>query len=186
LIDGRTSLFSDYVGDRLGGELRLWDVVLPLNAGRSPKASSPTTVSEMSSLPLRARNKGLVKKTPGGATFKPMGDKNRISDPNEDPPMLLDQARREKAAHLRADGELKGDRAYCHLRERPLLMVHLFKVNGFVKDLEMTDVPIASLSFQMPKSSIQAVPKSYEVNPVYQRQIEAMVSEIDDDEGPLE
>lgn len=186
LIDGRNSLFSDYVSDRLSDELRLWDVVIPLNAGRTPEVGGPTTMGEMASLPLRGRNKGLVKKMPGGATFKPMGDKNRISDPNEDPPMLLKQARRDEAAKLRADGEFKGDRAYCHVRSRPLLMVHLFKVNEPVKDLEMTDVPIASLSFQMPSSSIQAVPKSYEVNSVYRRQLEAMASDQEDDEALLD
>jgi len=186
LIDGRNSLFSDYVSDRLSDELRLWDVVIPLNAGRDPDAAGPKTAEDMAALPLRGRNKGLVKAMPGGATFKPMGDKNRISDPNEDPPMLLKQSRRDEAVQLRADGQFKGDRAFCHVRERPLLMVHLFKVNEPVKDLELADVPIASLSFQMPRSSIQAVPKSYEVNSVYRRQLEAMASEQEDDEALLD
>ncbi len=100
--------------------------------------------------------------------------------------MLLKQSRRDEAVQLRADGQFKGDRAFCHLRERPLLMVHLFKVNEPVKDLELADVPIASLSFQMPRSSIQAVPKSYEVNSVYRRQLEAMASEQEDDEALLD
>ncbi|WP_240344925.1 Z1 domain-containing protein [Novosphingobium sp. THN1] len=186
LIDGKNSLFSDYVSDRLSDELRLWDVVIPLNAGRDPDAAGPKTAEDMAALPLRGRNKGLVKPMPGGATFKPMGDKNRISDPNEDPPMLLQQSRRDEAVQLRADGQFKGDRAFCHVRDRPLLMVHLFKVHKPVKDLELADVPIASLSFQMPKSSIQAVPKSYEVNSVYRRQLEAMASEPEDDEALLD
>lgn len=183
LIDGRNSLFADYFRDRVADELLAWDVVVPLNAGRDPLAAPPTQIQELVALPLRARNKGTIRSSAsGGDAYKPMGDKNRISDPNEDPALLLTEAQIAKAGELKEQGDYRGDRAFCRVRQRPLLLVHLFKVNEPVVGLELVDTPVASLSFQMPSSDRLSVPRTYEVNSVFRKQLEALAVEEEDDE----
>jgi hypothetical protein len=188
LIDGNRSVFMDYVSERIRSELAYWDVVIPLNTGRSEFNSRPLDLEALKKLPIRGRNKGQVKQTPFGPTFKPMGDKNRISDPNEDPPMLLSALQRSRASENRSeDGSFKGDRAYCRVRTRPLLLIHLFKVDSTkchpsIDEAGLSDCPLASLSFQMPYTEIEPTAKNYEVNPVYRRRFEEFDSQEKDDE----
>lgn len=181
-IDGRSSLFGDYVAERISDELARWDVAIPLNFGNRPATVDAETLLNYRDLPLRARNQGGVRRTPGGSVFKPMGDRNRICDPNEDPPMLLTADQREQARALKASGEFKGDRAFCSVRERPLLLIHLFQVAAPIEGLEILNSPVASLSFMMPGTAREVAPRSYEVNAVFRRQLELFASEPEDDE----
>lgn len=182
LIDGRSSLFSDYCSDRIKGELSEWDVVAPLNLGRDSDLSS-LNLSTLSSLPLRNRNSASIRHVPGSSVFKPTGDKNSVRDPKEDPPLLLAQARREQALVMRENKILKGDRPFCAMRARPLMLIHFFRSDLDRSEFQLKDTPIVSLSFCMPKTKIKSSPRSYQVNKVYQKQLETLAGEADDDEA---
>lgn len=187
LIDGKNSLFSDYFRDRVRDELASWDVAVPLNIGRDALAPLPATIEHLNALPLRGRNQGTIKSTgKGDDAFKPMGDKNRISDPNEDPLLLLSEAQLVEARRLKEKDDYKGDRAFCHVRERPLLLVHLFRVSDHKDGYALGDTPVASLSFQLPGTNKPSIPRTYEVNRVYRRQLELLAGEEEDDEGMLD
>lgn len=190
-IDGHNSLFSDYFSDRLKEELATWDVVIPLlNArpGGKPTTLTLENLKDYKNLPIRSRNSGEVKSINGIEAYKPTGNKNRVADPAEDPPLLLSSALRKQAELLRQSGDWdKGrDRSYCHVRERPLMIIHLFDVKEpkgkLAKDLKIKDSPIVSLSFCMPKTELEIPPREYEVNAVYRRQLELFAQEAEDDE----
>jgi hypothetical protein len=78
----------------------------------------------------------------------------------------------------------RGDRAYCAQRTKPLLIVHLFKNNG-AQELNIKD-PIVSLSFCLPETCVPAKARLYQVNKVYQKQMQDLYSDPDDDEVMLE
>lgn len=185
LIDGRSSLFSDYCLDRIKNELSEWDVVAPLNLGRDPDLNT-IDLAIVSSLPLRNRNSADIKTISGTSVFKPTGNKNSVRDPREDPPLLLTRAEREKALDMRARKELKGDRPFCATRSRPLMLVHFFRSNLDKAGFHLKDTPIVSLSFCMPETSIKSSPRLYQVNKVYQQQLETLAGEADDDEALLD
>lgn len=179
LIDGRNSLFSDYFNDRVGDELLAWDVIVPFKSGDKPAAITMDELRDYQRLPLRSRNKAVVT-SPG--LFKPTGDKNRVCDP-DDPRLLLTSGQRTQAEELRKERTFLGDTAFCQVRKRPLLLVHLFqsqpsKVNG----KELTDAAIVSLGFCMTATDREVAARKYQVNSVYRRQLEALAMEADDDE----
>ena len=180
LIDGRSSLFSDYCFDRIKSELSEWDVVAPLNLGRDPDLST-IDLSTVSSLPLRNRNSAEIKTVSGTSVFKPSGNKNSVRDPREDPPLLLTSASRERALDMRAKEILKGDRPFCAMRSRPLMLVHFFRSDLDKAGFQLRDTPIVSLSFCMPRTSVKSSPRLYQVNKVYQKQLETLAGETDDD-----
>ena len=75
------------------------------------------------------------------------------------------------------------------MRTRPLLLVHPF-VPG-VRDAGpekpasppvLIDQPALSLSFCLPRTDRAARPRTYQVNVVYRRQMEAFAAEPDDDD----
>lgn len=181
LIDGRSSLFLDYCFDRIHSELSEWDIVVPLNKGRNSQSISLEAI-ENGSLPLRARNSGAVKCVSGSEVFKPTGDRNSIRDPNEDPPLLLSDGQRTRAAALKRSGDLRGDRPFCAVRTRPMMLVHLFRSEMEDKRFCLKDRPIISLSFCMPSTDMTTLPRTYEVNAVFRRQLETLAIEADDDE----
>ena len=189
-IDGRNSLFSDYFADRIKGELATWDVVIPMLDGKKPASITNESLKDYLSWPLRSRNSGNVISIDGLQAYKPTGGRNRVADPNEDAPLLLSKVSREKAETLKQKGEYRGDRAYCYVREQPLLIVHLFHVpepnQNLTELLAIKDRPIVSLSFCMPKSDIPVQAREYEVNAVYRKQLELWATEIDDDEPILD
>ena len=89
----------------------------------------------------------------------------------------------------------RGDRQYCLERERPLLLIHVFRTNGNLAErgdidppheaLMLTD-PVVSLSFCLPRSQINPVSRTYQVNAVYRNQLQALTEEPDDDEDYIE
>jgi hypothetical protein len=182
-IDGRRSLFSDYCSDRLRSELSLWDVVVPLNNGRRADSFDAKYLGDSQELPIRARNSGRVKKSSGIMVFKPTGDRNRVADPNEDAPLLLPRTLRERADEIRKEGEFRGDRAFCNVRTRPLLLVHVFNSDVEDETFALKGTPIVSLSFCMPPTNQGVQARTYQVNAVYRKQMEALFTEDDDDEA---
>jgi len=184
LIDGKNSLFTDYCRDRLGDELNKWDVVVPLRGQRQASQFNRETLMSRK-LALRKRNMGTVRQTSATLVYKPMGDRNSIRDPNVDARLMLSKAQLEEAKNLQNTDGLKGDSKFCSVRKYPLMIVHLFLSDLKEEKFNLNGIPIISLSFCMPKTEIAVAPKNYEVNAVFQRQIESLATESDDDENEI-
>ncbi len=168
-ISGSRSLFADYVSDRISTELAEWDVVLPLNSLKTANKASP--FEKLGSLSLRSRAKGIVDDRGYHVTSR-----NRLADPG-DARLLF------PSANAPSESESSGDRAYCSLRERPLLIVHLFSAAlASGEPLKMKN-PVVSLSFCLPPTGVRPKERSYQINRVYQRQLELFATEDEDDEG---
>jgi hypothetical protein len=90
-----------------------------------------------------------------------------------------------QAEKKKEDG-LRGDRAFCAQRTKPLLLIHLFNNNGKTKGLNIKD-PIVSLGFCLPPTHVAAKTRLYQVNKVYQKQMQDLFADQeDDDESILE
>jgi len=190
-IQDSTSLFMDYFADRVGADLATWDVVLPYISVADK--SDPFAVDFAGRrLGIRERQSGTVS---GGNDefFKVTGDKNRVADPKDarrliDPEIvkaIVTENERRKESGERG----LGDRGFCLQRERPLMIVHLFRTNGKAegkldKRLHLTD-PVISLSFCLPKTTVEPVARTYKVGAVYRKLMEAAEQEPDDDEEGL-
>lgn len=174
LISTASSLFRDYVSDRLPHDLAEWDVAVPHLRNGDPRSD----VLPGLAFPLRSRNSGLVNET----GYRVTAGKNRVADPSDAQLALTEPqkaAAREESG--REDG-LRGDKAYCAQRTRPLLLIHLFQAT--VDKLEIGG-PIVSLSFCLPRTELKAQARTYQVNAVYRRQLELQNDEPDDDEALL-
>ena len=174
----------------MSSELSHWDVAIPLKKGVKPKSFSIDDLPNYRNWPLRSRNSGSVRLLDDGVSaFKPTGNRNRIADPNEDAPMLLSSPQLERARNLKEQGEFRGDRVFCAVRERPLMLIHLFTVepedDELRRNLKIHGRPVVSLSFCMPGTGILVQPRDYQVNAVYRRQLEMLAAEEDDDEQEL-
>lgn len=189
-VNGRRSLLGDYISDRLKADLSVWDVAIPHL--RTPGAEVLPVFGL--DIPVRRRTGGMVVDvaSEGARIFRVYGMKNRVADPDD---VTLGMGSQEIAAALAEkedpDGQ-RGDRAYCRHRERPLLVIHVFRTNGEATNSDGTVPvipklldPVVSLSFALPTSTVRAIPRSYQVNKVYVRQLD-MMSEPDDDEAALE
>ncbi|WP_315749599.1 MULTISPECIES: Z1 domain-containing protein [unclassified Bradyrhizobium] len=178
-IQGGTSLFMDYVSDRLSDEMALWDVAVPHPRSGDP---SPEVIVPGRPFPLRQRSHGDV--VEGG--WRVTGGRNRVADPN-DALIALSQEQLEDAAEEKNRvGGLRGDKAYCAQRTRPLLLIHVFTTQPKVERKKLTD-PVVSLSFCLPPTNKTSTARTYQVNAVYRRQLEAEAnSEAEDDEAILE
>lgn len=178
-ISGGTSLFMDYFADRLQDEMLEWDVAVPHPRGGAP--SSETFVPGMS-FALRQRLSGDV--VEGG--FRVTGGRNRVADPDDAQIGLTDEQFVDGLAERERPGGLRGDKAFCAQRTRPLLLLHFFTTGDNPQEKKLTG-PVVSLSFCLPSTRRPSTTRTYQVNAVYRRQIELEAnSERDDDEVLLE
>lgn len=180
LISSDASLFGDYVADRTSGELALWDVAI-LSLQQAPDGQRWRIPGLAREILLRRRTSG----TAWNRLYRVTGSKNRISDPG-DAGLLLSG---EELAGLPTDGRLT-DADYATVRRRPLLLVHPFLPGLREKTDEEPDMdpvwlstPAVSLSFCTPATHVPATARTYQVNVVYQRQLEMFAREPEDDEA---
>lgn len=179
LISGGSSLFTDYFADRLQDELAEWDVAIP-----HPKSGTIPidVIVPGQSFPLRQRLSGTV--VDGG--FRVTGGKNRVADPDDAQIALTKDQLSDGLAEKAREGGLRGDKAFCVQRTRPLLLIHIFTAGDRTVGLKLTG-PVVSLSFCLPSTRRDAVARTYQVNAVYRRQIQMEAdSEAEDDEAMLE
>ncbi len=175
-ISGEVSLFMDYFADRMRDEMSEWDVAIPHPAGGEPK---PILRADLS-FPLRKRASGDV--SAGG--FRITGGRNRVADPS-DAQICLDGDQIAAADADKASGLLRGDKAYCAQRRRPMLLIHVFTTDGGVANLNL-EGPVVTLSFCLPSTEKSTNERSYQVNAVYRKQVEeAFASEADDDDAAV-
>ncbi|MET4489053.1 Z1 domain-containing protein [Bradyrhizobium sp. LA7.1] len=176
-ISAEASLLQDYISDRLAADLEKWDVAIPHPARGDAKPG----VIPNHAFALRHRGSGDA---PLG-TYRVTGSKNRVADPDDAQLGLSDlQLSAAIAEKTKSDG-YRGDRAYCAQRIRPLLIIHLFETRGDVSDLKISD-PVVSLSFCLPSTQVPAKARLYQVNKVYQKQMQDLFADQDDDEPILE
>lgn len=170
------NLLSDYISDRLGSELSDWNVALVQNRP-NPKEQPVNFAGH--SITLRSRNSGEA----NAETYRINGRKNRIADPNDAKLAIGATAEKLIQAELSDPNGARGDKAYNLHREKPLLIVHLFK--GQAENLAITGT-IVTLSFCLPTTHLESISRGYQVNIVYQRQMQVYQPEPDDDELILE
>jgi hypothetical protein len=177
-----SSLFMDYFADRISGEMAEWDVAFP-----HPR-NSPLPEQEIVpgyKFPIRERVSGDAAE--GGWRVTKGG--NRVADPADARIGLTQEQLDEAAAERKREGGLRGDRAYCAQRTRPLLIVHIFttlKAGGLVPENHNLGQITASLTFCLPSTRVASLERVYQVNAVYRRQREAEANEDEDDSGMLE
>jgi hypothetical protein len=126
---------------------------------------------------LRDRESGDVR----GGAYRITGQKNRVADPADAQLGLSEQQLNAALEEKTKEEGLRGDRAFCAQRIRPLLIVHLFNNNGKTQDLEIRD-PIVSLSFCLPQTHVAAKTRLYQVNKVYQKQMQDLFADQEDDD----
>jgi len=176
-ITGDVSLFMDYFSDRLRDEMMVWDVAIPHPAGGIP---DPGLFAPGLSFPLRNRRSGDVKD--GG--FRVTAGRNRVADP-DDAEIGLSKDQIHAANAEKMSGRLRGDKAFCAQRTRPLLLIHAFTTDETIPDIKLAG-PIITLSFCLPRTGKATNERTYQVNAVYRRQInEAVEAEAEDDEAML-
>lgn len=176
-ISGNVSLFMDYFSDRLRDEMREWDVAIPHPVGGVHASGD---LFPGLSFALRTRRSGDVES--GG--FRVTGGRNRVADP-DDAEIGLDADQIDAANAEKERGNLRGDKAFCAQRTRPLLLIHLFTTNEEMTDMKLKGV-VATLSFCLPRTNKATDERVYQVNTVYRRQIEQAVNaEAEDDEAML-
>ena len=177
-ISSQRSLLDDYLADRLASELLKWDVYVP-----EPKSGRATDAGWLLGghpLTLRFRGQGQVH----SGAFRFYGSRNRVADP-ADAQFGLSVTQENEAERLKQDYNIRGDRRFCMVRERPLLVVHVFTLGSSNRKGELLD-PVVTLSVCLPRTGIPAVERTYQVNQVYREAYLREIQEnVDDDEGPI-
>jgi hypothetical protein len=169
----------DYCSDRLQDEMADWDVAVPHPAGGDP---AEETIVAGYNFALRKRESGDV--VDGG--FRVTGGRNRVADPKDAQIGLTKEQLADGFAEREREGGLRGDKAFCAQRTRPLLLVQIFTTGGTTKDKKLSG-PVVSLGFCLPSTNKASTARTYQVNAVYRRQIELEAnSEAEDDEAILE
>lgn len=169
-----TSLFEDYIGDRLNDELKTWDVVLPMRQSGDLIKFADQNVS------LRSRDQGTVEK----GVYRVYGSKNRVADPG-DAQIGLTVTQKEAAERAFKAEVYKRERAACSVRENPMVLIHLFNAKlredrEDCDDILKLDAPVVTLSFCIPETDKPTKERTYQVNAVYQ-QLKLFATEEDDD-----
>lgn len=177
IVPGR-SLLADYLSDRVA-EWETWDVALVHLEGEGS-----FTLGDRKYRPRRRYSGSL---DDDGNYHITQEGKNRVADPTDARLGLSEVARARALEERSREGGLRGEKAYCLQRQRPLLIVHVFvaKVQGLDPDMSGDDKPIVTLSICIPQSGMVPRSRTYQVNKVYLRQM-AAVTEEDDDEALLE
>ena len=140
-IAGGRSLFRDYVGDRIGSDLKSWDVAIPYR-----KQWGEAVEIFGLEISLRSRESGKY----DDEVWRPTGGRNRIADPH-DARLFLTEKKTEEA--MREFGTRGGDMAFCRKRMKPLLLIHVIGETGGDKYRKFTG-PVVSLSYCLPDTRV--------------------------------
>ena len=175
-ISSQRSLLDDYLADRLASELKKWDVYVP--EPRSGDGTDAGWLLRGHTLTLRLRGQGK----PRSGAFRFYGSRNRVADP-DDAQFGLSDKQKDEATKLRKEYNIVGDRRFCMVRKRPLLVIHVLTLGTSSDRGELQD-PVVTLSVCLPKTGIPAIERTYQVNQVYREAYLREIEEnVDDDEG---
>ncbi|MGX1197391.1 Z1 domain-containing protein [Parvibaculum sp. MBR-TMA-1.3b-4.2] len=175
-----TSLFQDYVQDRISDEMSKWDVAIPMRQNGSGTSFAGQTVR------MRSRDKGIVK----DGTYRVYGARSRVAD-QPDAWIGLNSDQKRIATERFEKDEYRKERAACSVRERPMMLVHVFEpsLRDDEQHKEQSDdnlkvgSPVVTLSFCMPETRKPAREHTYQVNSVYRTQLELQYEQEEDDDA---
>ena len=175
-ISSDRSLLDDYLADRVSREIDTWDVYVP--GPLSGRQTDDNWFLGDRVLNLRLRSRGEVSRR----VFRINGSKNRVADP-ADAEFGLSAEQKTAANEMASERNIKGDRKFCLVRERPLLILHLLTLGDERDDrVELVD-PVVTLSVCLPRTALAPVERTYQVNQVFrEEQLNAAPDEADDDE----
>jgi Z1 domain len=176
-LEGRRSLLSDYVSDRLGDELMEWDVCL---ATRSSPALGVSPIIDFlpgesihpvvrSAAELDAKNTSI---------YRFSGTKNAVAD--QDTAMIgLSQDEIDTAKSL---PKVAFENRYCQVRIRPLLVIFLVDPKTDSTEYKIKS-PAFSIAVCFPTTQKPVQEKTYQINKVLRDQIiKESEDNADDDE----
>ena len=173
-ISSNRSLLDDYIADRASRELQIWDVYVPGPASRARTDDAWF----LGSRPLSLRLRGQSQVSQG--VLRINGSKNRVADPR-DAEFELSDVQRAMVKQIADERNIKGDRKFCLVREKPLLIIHLLALGG-EHNAVLVD-PVVTLSVCLPKTNLAPVERTYQVNQVFREaQLRGMQTDVDDDE----
>ena len=157
-ISSNRSLLDDYMADRVSRELQTWDVYVPgpVSWGRTDDGWF------LGSRPLSLRLRGRSQVSQG--VLRINGSKNRVADPR-DAEFDLSDVQKAMANQMATERNIKGDRKFCLVRERPLLIIHLLTLGDDRNVAAVPVDPVVTLSICLPKSDLAPVERTYQGEP---------------------
>ncbi len=175
-----SSLFQDYVRDRIADEMFEWDVAIPMRQSGNGIPFAGQVIR------MRNRDKGVVK----DGTYRVYGARSRVAD-QSDAWIGLDDEQVRSAMQRFENDEYRKERAACSVRTRPMMLVHVFEpslrddeVHKEQSDDELkVGSPAVTLSYCMPETRKPAKEHTYQVNSVYRSQLELQYEQEDDDDS---
>lgn len=171
-IEGRRSLLTDYISDRLDDELREWDVCL---ATKKQPLNSAGGVSDfldgMVVYPVSRAKAALA-----GELYRFSGAKNAVAD-QDTATLGLSAADQTRARDIDV---APGENKFCKIREKPLLVLFLIKPTGDTAFKRS----VVSLAVCLPNTAKEVQEKTYHINKVLRDQMQLeSESEQDEDEA---
>lgn len=174
-ISNKNSLLYDFISDRVSTEYKTWDVAIIGPRVRSTLTTDNALVPGLK-LKSRHRKSGRVDNVVNNSILH-ITQNRRVADPT-DHLIGLSSEQIERAEKMNEPG----DTAYCKVRNRPLLLVHLF---GML-DEEVVDSVLGehciSLSVCLPSTNLPIEERTYMVNSVFQEAYDDPSNKQDDDD----
>lgn len=174
-LEGRRSLLSDYISDRVTAELAEWDICLATLKGSEGKGSPHADMEFLPGYTLHpvARNSGELE----GSVYRFSGGKNAVAD--QDTPRLGLSKQEISEATSSAVSPLQN--RYSLVRTRPLLVMFLVHPPKDLEGLKFTQ-PVFSLAVCLPLTSTAVREQTYQINRVLRDQIMQESEENSDDD----
>ena len=170
------SLLDDYLTDRISHELKKWDVYVP--GPVSPFRTDNGLFLQSRQLNLRLRRQSKVRQ----GILRINDRKNRVAD-RADAKFGLSNEQIELAKETADELNIKGDRMFCLVRARPLLIIHLLTLGDDRSSTTRLKDPVVTLSVCLPRTDSAPVEHTYQVNQVFRKaQLSVIDDEVDDDE----
>lgn len=171
-IEGKRSLLTDYIRDRIAHELAFWDVCI---ATRSSGDDTDREFLPGSTLYPVERASAIV----DGEMYRFSGKKNAVADQNTatlgmSPDTIANAPDKVEVG--------SGENRFCKVRERPLLVLFLVRPEK-AKGCKIVD-SILSIALCLPDTGMPVEEKSYHINKVLREQMKHESDEnYDEDEA---
>jgi hypothetical protein len=179
-LEGRRSLLSDYVSDRLGDELSKWDVCL---ATRSSSASGIGPIMDfLPNEPIHPVTRSAAELDENNpAVYRFSGSKNAVADQDTAMIGLTD----EEVEIAKSLSKVAFENRFCQVRRRPLLAIFLVDPKRDSPTYKVKS-PAFSIAVCFPTTLKPVQEKTYQINKVLRDQIiRESEDNADDDEDPI-
>ncbi len=186
--EGR-SLISDYISDRVDGELALWDIAIPFRRTGETGIDFPFEQKGEKSLYCRARKSGVSRSDDPNVVK--ITAKNVVADAARTDLLYGErEAIRERLANIEIEyPDFSPEIQHLMARTRPLLLVHLLEF-GLRKNDEKNSKavhfepgkPVVSISLAFPSTVVTPRPREYAVTKRLAQMMERRREEAESDE----